>query len=182
MGLLPHRGNFAARHFCHLDFPRNPFSTAVGCLNTPIRCPINRVRYRFCAENGAERHRLRPLGKLRAVSLSKRQAARRVAVATARTGNVTGDWMKSDWRQNLKTRSRPERIVHILHLRRRRCTGPVRRRVQADEEFPHGCFAMAQIQPWIIPPPADRAGVAGGRADRQRFARCRGCRRKRGRK
>ena len=83
MGLLPHRGNFAARHFCHLDFPRNPFSTAVGCLNTPIRCPINRVRYRFCAENGAERHRLRPLGKLRAVSLSKRQAARRVAVATA---------------------------------------------------------------------------------------------------
>ena len=37
----------------------------------------------FCAGNGAERHRLPPLGKLRALSLSKRQAARRVAVATA---------------------------------------------------------------------------------------------------
>ncbi len=37
----------------------------------------------FCAGNGAERHRLPPLGKLRAVSLSKRQTARRVAVATA---------------------------------------------------------------------------------------------------
>ena len=55
----------------------------------------------FCAGNGAERHRLPPLGKLRALSLSKRQAARRVAVATAsnlsfvvrgRAGSVTGDW------------------------------------------------------------------------------------------
>ena len=40
----------------------------------------------FCAGNGAERHGLPPLGKLRALSLSKRQAARRVAVATARSG------------------------------------------------------------------------------------------------
>jgi len=37
----------------------------------------------FCAGNGTERHRLPSLGKLRALSLSKRQAARRVAVATA---------------------------------------------------------------------------------------------------
>ena len=49
----------------------------------PLVAKLRTWQRSFCAGNGAERHRLPPLGKLRALSLSKRQAARRVAVATA---------------------------------------------------------------------------------------------------
>ena len=64
------------------DLPRR-FKNMLEFSSISRLAKLTTWQRRFCAGNGAERHRQPPLGKLRALSLSKRQAARRVAVATA---------------------------------------------------------------------------------------------------